>query len=240
MVQDRNGACPRTVGPGMTTIGFIGSGHIGSTLAKLAVDAGYDVVMSNSRGPETLQDLVDELGPRAAPRPPRRRPAGDLVVVTVPLKASVTCPSPRSRARSSSTPATTTRSATARSRSSTTSSTTTSEPSRPTCRSRTWSRPSTTSTSATCHARAPLRRPERSVLTDRRRPRRREEDGHRLPRPDRVRRLRRRAALRGLALPARHPGLRWPLRGPRGGLPGPGPSGSGCRVERALAEAERG
>ena len=42
----------------MTTIGFIGSGHIGSQLARLAVAHGYDVVMSNSRDPETLSDLV--------------------------------------------------------------------------------------------------------------------------------------------------------------------------------------
>ena len=49
----------------MTTIGLIGSGHIGSTVARLAVDAGHDVVLSNSRGPETLTDLVDELGPHA-------------------------------------------------------------------------------------------------------------------------------------------------------------------------------
>src|SRR4051812_13689432 len=49
----------------MTTIGLVGSGHIGSTVARLAVDAGHDVVLSNSRGPETLTDLVDRLGPRA-------------------------------------------------------------------------------------------------------------------------------------------------------------------------------
>ena len=49
----------------MTTIGLIGSGNIGSTVARLAVDAGYDVVLSNSRGPETLFDLVKKLGPRA-------------------------------------------------------------------------------------------------------------------------------------------------------------------------------
>jgi 8-hydroxy-5-deazaflavin:NADPH oxidoreductase len=50
----------------MTVIGFIGSGHIGSTVAKLAVAAGYDVVMSNSRGPETLVELVGELGDSAS------------------------------------------------------------------------------------------------------------------------------------------------------------------------------
>jgi 8-hydroxy-5-deazaflavin:NADPH oxidoreductase len=48
----------------VTTIGLIGSGNIGSTVARLAVDAGHDVVLSNSRGPETLSDLVAELGPR--------------------------------------------------------------------------------------------------------------------------------------------------------------------------------
>jgi predicted dinucleotide-binding enzyme len=72
----------------MTTLGLIGSGRIGGTLARLAVDAGHDVVLSNSRGPETLADLVEELGPRArAATPAEAAAAGDLVVVTVPLKA---------------------------------------------------------------------------------------------------------------------------------------------------------
>jgi 8-hydroxy-5-deazaflavin:NADPH oxidoreductase len=72
----------------MTTIGLIGSGNIGGTVARLAVDAGLDVVLSNSRGPETLSDLVEELGPRArAATPAEAAAAGDLVVVTVPLKA---------------------------------------------------------------------------------------------------------------------------------------------------------
>lgn len=73
---------------GLTTIGFIGSGHIGGQLARLAVAHGYAVVMSNSRGPETLAGLVDELGPGArAATPEEAATAGDLVVVTVPLKA---------------------------------------------------------------------------------------------------------------------------------------------------------
>ena len=72
----------------MTTIGLIGAGHIGSTVARLAVDAGHDVVLSNSRGPETLADLVSELGPRARAAPAAEAAAaGDIVVVTVPLKA---------------------------------------------------------------------------------------------------------------------------------------------------------
>ncbi|BCJ68164.1 NADPH-dependent F420 reductase [Polymorphospora rubra] len=72
----------------MTTIGLIGSGYIGSTVARLAVAAGHDVVLSNSRGPETLRDLVDELGPKArAGTSADAAEAGDIVVVTVPLKA---------------------------------------------------------------------------------------------------------------------------------------------------------
>ncbi len=72
----------------MTTLGLIGSGNIGSTVARLAVDAGHDVVLSNSRGPETLADLVAELGPHArAATASEAAEAGDLVLVTIPLKA---------------------------------------------------------------------------------------------------------------------------------------------------------
>ncbi len=72
---------------GLTTIGFIGAGHIGSQLARLAVAHGYRVVLSNSRGPETLADLAAELGPQAtAATAADAAAAGDLVVVTVPFK----------------------------------------------------------------------------------------------------------------------------------------------------------
>jgi hypothetical protein len=71
----------------MTTIGLIGSGNIGATVARLAVAAGYDVVLSNSRGPETLAGLVAELGPKArAATSVQAAEAGDIVVVTVPLR----------------------------------------------------------------------------------------------------------------------------------------------------------
>jgi predicted dinucleotide-binding enzyme len=72
----------------MTTIGIIGAGHIGSQVARKAVELGYDVVISNSRGPETLTELVAELGPRArAATPAEAAAAGDFAVVTVPLKS---------------------------------------------------------------------------------------------------------------------------------------------------------
>ncbi|MCM3504938.1 NAD(P)-binding domain-containing protein [Curtobacterium sp. ODYSSEY 48 V2] len=77
----------------MTTIGIIGAGNIGSQLARLAVQHGHDVVIANSRGPETLQDLVSELGEhaRAATRD-EAAAAGDIVVVTTPLAAIETIP----------------------------------------------------------------------------------------------------------------------------------------------------
>ncbi len=71
----------------MTTIGLIGAGHIGSQVARLSVASGYDVVISNSRGPETLDALVKELGTKArAATAVEAAQAGDIVVVTIPLK----------------------------------------------------------------------------------------------------------------------------------------------------------
>jgi 8-hydroxy-5-deazaflavin:NADPH oxidoreductase len=72
----------------MATIGFIGSGRIGGTVARLAAAAGYAVVLSNSRGPQTLQDLVGEIGPLAsAGTAEQAAEQGDIVVVAVPLRA---------------------------------------------------------------------------------------------------------------------------------------------------------
>ncbi|QES13692.1 oxidoreductase [Streptomyces venezuelae] len=70
------------------TVGLIGSGMIGTSVARLAVAAGLDVVLSNSRGPETLTGLVAELGGRArAATPAEAARAADLVVAAVPLTA---------------------------------------------------------------------------------------------------------------------------------------------------------
>lgn len=77
-----------TVATHMTTLGLIGAGDIGSALARAAIVQGWDVVLSNSRGPETLADLVADLGPSArASTPAGAAEAADLAVVTVPLKA---------------------------------------------------------------------------------------------------------------------------------------------------------
>ena len=71
----------------MTKVGIIGAGNIGSTLARGLVDRGYEVKISNSRGPETLGDLVADLGDGAtAGTAQEAGEFGDFVIVTVPLK----------------------------------------------------------------------------------------------------------------------------------------------------------
>jgi 8-hydroxy-5-deazaflavin:NADPH oxidoreductase len=71
----------------MGTIGIIGAGEIGSQVARAAIGLGYKVVIANSRGPETLQELIEELGPSArAATAAQAAAAGDFVVVAVPLK----------------------------------------------------------------------------------------------------------------------------------------------------------
>jgi predicted dinucleotide-binding enzyme len=78
----------------MTIFGIIGAGHIGTALSKVFTDAGHDVVLANSRGPETLADLVGELSARQTARGSVRAAtateaaeAAEIAVVTVPLKA---------------------------------------------------------------------------------------------------------------------------------------------------------
>ena len=70
----------------MTTIGIIGSGHVGSNLARAAIAHGCDVVLSNSQGPDSLAGLVSELGPKAsAATPAQAATAGDFAIVAIPL-----------------------------------------------------------------------------------------------------------------------------------------------------------
>ena len=67
-------------------IGLIGAGKIGGTLARLFVAQGHEVALSNSRGPETLAELVAEIGPSArAVTPAEAAEFGEVVVVSVPL-----------------------------------------------------------------------------------------------------------------------------------------------------------
>ena len=72
----------------MATLGIIGAGAIGTTIAQQATAAGIDVVLANSRGPETLTATVARLGALArAATPETAARAGDWVVVSIPLTA---------------------------------------------------------------------------------------------------------------------------------------------------------
>jgi predicted dinucleotide-binding enzyme len=67
-------------------IGIIGAGNIGATAAKLFVDAGHEVAISNSRGPETLRGLVAELGGRAqAVTVEKAAKFGEVVLISIPF-----------------------------------------------------------------------------------------------------------------------------------------------------------
>jgi len=96
-------------------IGIIGAGNIGGTLTRRLSALGHEVVVSNSRGPQTLEELAEETGATVALAAMAAEGA-ELVIVTIPERAipllpaaSSTAPHP---ARRSSTRATTTRSET--------------------------------------------------------------------------------------------------------------------------------
>ena len=70
----------------MTTIGIIGSGHVGSNLARAAIDHGYNVVLSNSQGPGSLAELATGLGPNArAATAAEAAAAADFAIVAIPI-----------------------------------------------------------------------------------------------------------------------------------------------------------
>jgi predicted dinucleotide-binding enzyme len=72
----------------MSTLALIGSGEMGGIVARLAVAAGLDVVLSNSRGPQTLSGILDQLGTRArAASVEEAARAGDWIVLAVPFGA---------------------------------------------------------------------------------------------------------------------------------------------------------
>jgi 8-hydroxy-5-deazaflavin:NADPH oxidoreductase len=66
-------------------VGIIGAGNIGSALARRLTAIGHEVSIANSRGPETLQDLVAETGAQAVPVTEAAKDA-DIVIVTIPQK----------------------------------------------------------------------------------------------------------------------------------------------------------
>ena len=72
----------------MTTLGIIGTGNIGSAVARLAIAADIDVILANSRGPDSLANLVDELGARAsAGTIEEAAHGGAAVLLSIPMSA---------------------------------------------------------------------------------------------------------------------------------------------------------
>ncbi|MCQ8833787.1 NADPH-dependent F420 reductase [Streptomyces malaysiensis] len=72
----------------MTTLGFIGAGSVAGQVARKAVTLGYDVILSNARGPETLADLIAELGPTArAATVIQTAQDADVVMAGIPMAA---------------------------------------------------------------------------------------------------------------------------------------------------------
>jgi predicted dinucleotide-binding enzyme len=68
------------------TLGIIGAGNIGATAAKLFVDAGHEIAISNSRGPGSLREIVAGLGDRAtAVSVDEAVHFGDIVFISVPF-----------------------------------------------------------------------------------------------------------------------------------------------------------
>ncbi len=64
-------------------IGIIGAGGIGAAFAAQVAKAGYEVIVSNSRGPESLSDLVSKLGRKARAGTREEAAAADIVVLAV-------------------------------------------------------------------------------------------------------------------------------------------------------------
>ncbi|WP_336346076.1 NAD(P)-binding domain-containing protein [Halalkalicoccus ordinarius] len=74
-------------------IGMIGAGNVGSTAAQNFVEAGHEVMISNSRGPETLTDLVDDLGSNAhAGTVSEAADFGEVVMEAIPFNAYKSLP----------------------------------------------------------------------------------------------------------------------------------------------------
>lgn len=74
-------------------IGIIGSGNIGGTVARLLVAAGHEVAIANSRGPQTLGELVGKLGAQAHAATVADAAAfGEIVLVAIPLYAATELP----------------------------------------------------------------------------------------------------------------------------------------------------
>jgi predicted dinucleotide-binding enzyme len=64
-------------------IGIIGAGGIGQAFASQVAKAGYEVILSNSRGPESLADVVRDLGPSVRAGTREEAAQADVTVLAV-------------------------------------------------------------------------------------------------------------------------------------------------------------
>ena len=77
----------------MTTIGVIGAGHIGRSFSLAAIAKGYEIVIANNSGPETLGELVAELGPSASAATAADAAAtGEFAILAIPLSGATALP----------------------------------------------------------------------------------------------------------------------------------------------------
>jgi 8-hydroxy-5-deazaflavin:NADPH oxidoreductase len=77
----------------MKTIGVIGAGHIGRSFSLAAIAKGYEIVIANNSGPETLGELVSELGPKArAATPADAAQSGAFAILAIPLPGAAALP----------------------------------------------------------------------------------------------------------------------------------------------------
>jgi 8-hydroxy-5-deazaflavin:NADPH oxidoreductase len=67
----------------VTSVGIIGAGRIGQAMAQTALRAGRQVVIANSRGPQSLASLVQELGQGVSAGTVKDAAAADIVVLAV-------------------------------------------------------------------------------------------------------------------------------------------------------------
>jgi len=65
-------------------IGTIGAGALAQAFAKRALKAGHKVTLSNDRGPDSLREIVDQLGPGAAAAPKEAAASCEMVLLAVP------------------------------------------------------------------------------------------------------------------------------------------------------------
>ena len=78
-------------------IGIVGSGNIGGTAARLFARAGHEVAVSNRRGPESLRELVDSIGPAArATTVDEAAEWGEVVLLAIPFRSPEGLPRPES------------------------------------------------------------------------------------------------------------------------------------------------